>query len=208
MSNLSEYITVMKKNYGSMIFMRSVTKNDSKATRYTAWLFTVGLLESHALQEEKPLKIVTKLPKKSPLGVGKLIGGCLYIHKKYEDILSDALLSKAKGVINDFEYTIIKHNTKTNGLTFIDSPDFDTSPNPIVGASILIRNDGTIRKMSPLSDPWIYHHKWLMVKDDYEGFDVEESKKYSIKWMKLKPNKSRIGKKSYWDKNILLFLSK
>ena len=37
--------------------------------------------------------------------------------------------------------------------------------------------------MEPPSDPYIYHHKWLFVADDYDGFDVEESKARSGAWL-------------------------
>jgi len=54
------------------------------------------------------------------------------------------------------------------------------------------------------SDPYIYHHKWLFVADDYGGFDVDESKRRSLAWMSLPDiDKSRIGRKSYWEDHVL-----
>ena len=54
------------------------------------------------------------------------------------------------------------------------------------------------------SDPFIYHHKWLFVKDDYDGFDVEESKTRSRAWMALTDiDRTRIGKKSYWEGTVV-----
>ena len=58
--------------------------------------------------------------------------------------------------------------------------------------------------MKQKSSPQIYHHKWLFVTDDYPGFDVEESKNRSRKWVSL-PNidYSRIGYKKFWG--LILF---
>jgi hypothetical protein len=42
-----------------------------------------------------------------------------------------------------------------------------------------------------------------MVDDNYSGFDVSKSKSRSIAWMKFNPDRSRIGKKSSWMKNVL-----
>jgi hypothetical protein len=55
-----------------------------------------------------------------------------------------------------------------------------------------------------LDDPYIYHHKWLFVSDDYEEFDVEASKSRSERWMALTDvDRSRIGRKSYWDEQVV-----
>ena len=49
----------------------------------------------------------------------------------------------------------------------------------------------------------IYHHKWMFVSDDYNAFNIEESKAWSEKWTNVLPNdraiKSRIGYKKYWQ---------
>jgi len=106
--------------------------------------------------------------------------------------------------LDGFDYNLIAYAPKTGAFTFTQSPDFDSAPEPTVGAQVLVKPDGTTRAMKPQNDPWIYHHKWLWVQDDYNGFDVEESVQRSQQWMTL-PNidYSRIGKKSFWEKNVV-----
>lgn len=146
-----------------------------------------------------------KLPKRaSKFSVGKLIGGCLYVHELYDNVLPEKVVHHINKHSGDFEYEIIKYCPKNNAVTLIQSPDFDTAPEPTVGPGLLIKGDGTIKHIKPPSDPWIYHHKWLFVKDNYPGFDVEESKERSRRWMSLDNiDYSRIGKKSFWEKNVV-----
>jgi len=146
------------------------------------------------------------LPKRaSRYGVGKLMGYDLYFHKLYQnEIIPKSILSSAIDLANEFDYNLIKYNLKTNNITFIQSPDFDSAPEPTVGLQLLVKTDGTIKLMRPSSDPWIYHHKWLFVRDDYPGFDVNESKHRSEHWMSLPDvDYKRIGKKSFWEREVL-----
>ncbi len=147
----------------------------------------------------------TTLPKRSKqFGVGKEIGGNVYVHCQYESVLGERVQTAKNLIPADFSYTVVKLNLATQGVTFVFSPDFDAADEPIVGRYILAREDGTTMERSQLDDPYIYHHKWLMVNDDYSGFDVAESKRRSTLWLSL-PNvdKSRIGRKSYWDDQVV-----
>jgi len=135
--------------------------------------------------------------------IGKKVGHNTYVHKSAEKALP-ASLSKAKSAIGNFEYTIVKHNAKTGDFTFINSPDFDTAPEPKVGKAILVKPDGSTKEMAPKADPQIYHHKHLFVDPSYKGFDVKASQDRSKKWMALPDvDRSRIGTQSYWNKNVL-----
>ena len=109
-----------------------------------------------------------------------------------------------KHLPKDFDFTVVKLNLATKAITFISSPDFDSAEEPIVGRFILVRADGTTMDRKQLNDPYIYHHKWLMVKDDYSGFDVEGSKQRSLLWLALSDvDKSRIGRKSHWETHVV-----
>jgi len=145
------------------------------------------------------------LPSRSKnFGIGKEIGGSVYVHRAYEDVLPQGLFLPAKKHLGDFEYTVIKFNTRTNAVTFIQVPDFDTVDEPTMGDQLLVRPDGTTKLMRAPADPWIYHHKWLMVGDDYTGFSIERAKERSRKWMALDGiDHSRIGKRSYWRTHVL-----
>ena len=147
-----------------------------------------------------------KLPRRaSRYGVGKLMGYDLYFHRLYQDeIIPEDILAPALGLVKGFDYNIIKYNLKNNNVTFIQSPDFDSAPEPTVGLQLLVKPDGTTKFMKPGADPWIYHHKWLFVRDDYPGFNVSESKHRSGHWMSLPDiDYKRIGKKSFWEREVL-----
>ena len=85
--------------------------------------------------------------KRSPkYGVGKQVGNTIYLHKSVEDKLHHAVLEFDKREIHsDFIYEIIKYDVKNGNVTFISSPVWDTSYEPIVGDAILIRRDGGMR---------------------------------------------------------------
>jgi len=148
--------------------------------------------------------------KKSPkYGVGKQVGNTIYLHKSVEDKLPYEILFTAKNKIpNDFDYDIVKYDESNGNVTFISSPDWDSSDEPIVGDAILIRGDGSERLINQKKSPQIYHHKWLFVNDGYTGFNTEESKERSRKWLKV-PNIefNKIGYKNYWDTKVLPYIN-
>lgn len=139
---------------------------------------------------------------------GKKMGHDTYVHKSYEHLLPKDELDKAKSHLpHDFGYTAVKHNKKEGTFSFIHSHDFDTAHEPTVGDSIKVHPDGQIKLTKQTRDPKIWHHKWQWVADDYKGFDVEKSKQRSKDWKAVvgvnKEVSSRIGSKSYWEKNVV-----
>ena len=148
---------------------------------------------------------MASLPKRSrKFGVGKEIGGAIYVHRDYQDVLAHAVSRAKLQIPADFKYAIVKYMMATQTSSFIDSPDFDFADEPIVGDLFIVKNDGTIKKRKQLQDPYIYHHKWLFVADNYRGFDVEVSKLRSLAWLALENvDKTRIGRKSYWERQVV-----
>jgi len=146
---------------------------------------------------------------KNPRTPGKKMPFGYYVHKDYVQIIENLyeidVSRYAKSLPKDFQYTIVKFNPATCDVSFIFSPDWDTSAHEsIVGDGYLVREDGTTRLNRQHKDPWIYHHKWMFVADDYAGFDVERSKQRSKQWTSLPNiNKSKIGKLSYWKAQVL-----
>ena len=69
---------------------------------------------------------------------------------------------------------------KTNLIRFDEVSDFDTAREPHVGKYIAVFPDGNIREGQSNN---IWHHKWLWVKDDYQGFDVNKSMEWSKTWL-------------------------
>jgi hypothetical protein len=147
----------------------------------------------------------SRLPARSRrYGVGKEIGGAIYLHRTYEALLGQVLIEAKDRLPADFTYTVVKYHIDTRAISFIHSPDFDTAPEPTVGDSWTVLPDGRTRITKQASDPYVYHHKWLFVRDDYRGFSVEESKSRSIAWGALPGiDKRRVGRKSYWTAEVL-----
>jgi len=153
--------------------------------------------------------------------IGKEIGGSTYVHvnyvKNHSRIPIDQLDSATEILRQkhpDHKYNIVRYGYtgKDKGsFSFINSPDFDTSPEPISGDAIRVNTNGETKVTKQKIDPQIYHHKHEWVGDDYTGFDVNASKTRSKKYNeiidKLKetnPNiRSRMGTRSVWDKEVL-----
>lgn len=142
----------------------------------------------------------------SKYNLGKKMGNQLWFHKSYADEIIDSLdFDKALSLLpKNFNYEIIRYNEQQNEIAFIECNDFNDSNEPIVGASCRINLDNKEIKINKQpNDPLIYHHKWTFVKDDYKGFDVQESKKRSLEWkIVLGVNKeisNKIGRLSFWD---------
>ena len=156
------------------------------------------------MRSEKPVR----LPARSRgYGVGKEIGGAIYVHRRYESCLGPAVQAAKNSLPSWFEYTIVKYRTDTGSVSFVHSPDFDTNPEPTAGAVCVVHPGGSTRLIPPPADPFIYHHKWLFVKDEYPGFDVAASKRRSLAWMGLpSADRTHIGRRSYWVREVLPYL--
>lgn len=147
-----------------------------------------------------------------------------YVHKDYVDktkIPLDLYIKAVKVLKKEdpkFEYTIVKWNPKNNDFSFLYSPDWDESDEPYIKDSYKISEDGSISYTKPKSDPQIYHQKWQFVGDDYKGFDIEQSKERTKRYtaaiaeiakekgIPTKQISSRIGYKSYWEKEVVPYI--
>lgn len=146
-----------------------------------------------------------ELPTRSKrFGIGKEIGYAVYVHRDYEAVLGASVEWAKRHLPNHYEYTVVKLNQRNDSVSFIYCPDFDTAQEPSITAIVIVNADGLARRRLTLEDPFIYHHKWLFVADDYPGFDVAESKARSRLWIALGDvDRSRIGRKSYWDQFVV-----
>jgi hypothetical protein len=150
-----------------------------------------------------------KIERCKKFGVGKKISNQIWIHKNYIlDVIDNSIYKEyLKELPNNYEFNLLRVDLKINEIAFINSPDFDSSQEPLVGSSIRITKDNNNYKLSkiqnPPNDPLIYHHKWLFVKDDYKNFNIKESKKRSIEWKEKlgidRAVSSRIGRLSFWN---------
>lgn len=140
----------------------------------------------------------------------KKVNDSIYVHKSCADQhLSQVKgYNKAKRLVKDFEYTVVKYNQTTGDFSFTFSPDFDTADEPLVSDSMLVKADGTVRLIEQQADPYIYHRKELFVEQDYRGFDLSVAQARS-KLIDTIPNldKTRIGRLSFWQANVLPLLA-
>ncbi len=146
-------------------------------------------LESKKIDEDlSPLKTLkgSVIKRSSKYGVGKEIGGQIYFHKNYVDDICPNLYELAKDILEeeypDFKYNCLMYDKKKpDTLRFDEAPDFDSAREPMPGTMLSV--DTSTGKIIKRYSPQIWHHKWLWVKDDYKGFDVEESYEWSKKWL-------------------------
>jgi hypothetical protein len=145
------------------------------------------------------------LPARSKkFGVGKQIGGAVYVHRSAEAALPQDDLARAKAAAPGFAYAVVKYVLSDRTVSLIESADWDEADEPTAGRSVVVKADGRVAVVRPPSDPWIYHHKWLFVRDDYGGFDVAAAKARSAAWGALGGvDRSRIGKRSYWEAEVV-----
>ena len=130
----------------------------------------------------------------------------LYVHVSNIDELGEErvkIVEERKKMIGDFAYHVIKFDTDTLNVTFIECENFDEIHEPTVGRQYLTKKDGE-KKIMP-SKGQIYHKKYMFVSSDYAGFDIEAEKKRAEKYDELlkkhedKKIKSKIGYRKKWD---------
>lgn len=140
----------------------------------------------------------------------KRIGSTYYIHKSnIQELLSILPDDQYKSeIIRLYEfrkslvtpnYEVIKYDTKQHKLSFIDSYDWLTANEPIVGDSThwnLETGSSTFRR----GGTKVYHSKELFVSDDYTGFDIQKAKERTKLWSSLvsRDDKKKIGSLKYW----------
>ncbi|MBQ2856665.1 MAG: hypothetical protein IJE78_06015 [Bacteroidaceae bacterium] len=145
---------------------------------------------------------------RSKYGVGKDIGGSIYLHKQYADeVIPEEDLNYAEEILADtypnFEYNCIRWDYKTNKISFQEAPDFDTAREPVVGDYVTVDlQTGNVR--TGHSD-YIWHHKWLWCRNDYTGFDVEDSWNWSKKWLSVLTEPSDGNGINRWNAQLRRF---
>lgn len=137
-------------------------------------------------------------------GVGKEIGGAVYLHRDYETLLGQVVDEARACLPDDFSYTVVKYQSQSRQVDFIAVPDFDQAPEPLVGDRWIVLPGGRTQFRPMPVDPFLFHHKWLFVADDYPGFSVTDSQARSRGWMTLEGiDIHRIGRRSYWKDVVL-----
>lgn len=152
-----------------------------------------------------PLERVIEMPTRSRrFGVGKEIGYAVYVHRNYEERLGATVEWAKRHLPENYEYTVVKLNQRNDSVSFILCPNFDLDHEPAIAAILVVNADGATQRRTTPADPYIYHHKWLFVDDDYPGFQVHESKARSLHWISLGDvDRSRIGRASFWNEHVV-----
>lgn len=97
-----------------------------------------------------------------------------------------------------YPYDVIKYDG--NNVTFIQSSDFLTSPEPLVEICYRYKENEWNKPPKVRKDfKRVYHHKWMFVSDDFDGFDIKRAKERSKKINAIvNIDKKRIGNLDYW----------
>lgn len=136
--------------------------------------------------------------------VGRLRGNCFFVHRQYEGVLPGAALSAAKALLpRQWSYAVIKHDENINAFTFFAVPAFDTDAAPRLGDSCTVKRDGSITRRNGSQRGLLCHDKWLLVRDDYQGFDVTAAKQHSLRWRAVPGvNRALIHYGDYWAAQV------
>lgn len=157
-----------------------------------------------------PLKTLKgSIIKRSKYGVGKSIGGSIYIHRSYHsDVVPDKDYNQAVEILedagyNENDFNCIRWDPKDSCISFQEAPDFDTAREPVVGDYVTVNySTGQIRKGH--SD-YIWHHKFLWVRNSYDGFDVSESWNWSRTWLNVLTEPADGNGISRWQAQLTRF---
>jgi hypothetical protein len=135
--------------------------------------------------------------------MGKHIDQKYHVHKDYftEKYFPKDIVAKFKRDRKKvpFEFNAVQWNPKTGRLRFDEAPDFDTADEPTVGRMW----DSESNEIT--SSDFIWHHKWMWVGDNYQGFGdaigLSESKSRSKQWHHMLPKgqRSKTGTKDLWE---------
>lgn len=143
----------------------------------------------------------TTYQRSSKYGVGKEIGGKIYLHKQYacKVVSVDILCAAIQLLPTDFIYNCLMVDRKRPYvIRFDEAPDFDTAREPHPGDMIEVNLD--TKEIRHTHSDFIWHHKWMWVEDDYRGFDVQESYEWSRRWTQHITHPS--GSRRVWETQI------
>jgi hypothetical protein len=143
--------------------------------------------------------------------IGKKVGSAIYVHRYYAyDIVPKKIMEEAEliGMSNYFNWDVVKWDKRKGTVTFVYCPGFDRESEPEIEGVITVNVKNRTRRIRKYdNNPLVYHHKWLMVADDYHGFSVYKAKMRSIATeetiYKHRIDKKRIGSKKYWEEVVV-----
>jgi hypothetical protein len=139
----------------------------------------------------------------SEYGVGKRMGERIYFHKDYIYlVLPKEAVDRINRLAAEFDYNVVCYHEGSGQVNLVEARDFDVADEPTLGKVLTIKPDSTtlVRQYNN----HLYHHKWLFVMDDYDGFDMLGSMQRSVDWMALDGvDTAKVGHRRYWSENVL-----
>ena len=144
----------------------------------------------------------------SKFGVGKRVGSKIYFHKSvWDKIVPKDVWDKAMEMANitkidhrPFKFNTVCYDLKEPYTVRFDTcPGFDTEREPVVEFSFKFNTldcttDVTVNNQ-------IFHHRWLWVEQDYQGFDIRESYEWSKHWLSKLPEVAS-GYPHKWEEQL------
>ena len=137
--------------------------------------------------------------------VGKHIYGRIYVHTQYaHEVIPETILRDARARLAEFaaatlwpdawRNNTVVYDTRQKSVRFDAALNFDTAREPHAGRYFTVSATGGV---TPGYTDSIWHHKWLWVKDDYQGFSVTRAYNWSRKWLAALPSTAS-GIQEYW----------
>lgn len=135
----------------------------------------------------------------------KHVATAYYVHKSnvnelIKKVVPKELIAQFYVLLHSisYPYDVIKYDG--NNVTFIQSSNFLTAPEPLVEICYRYKENEWNKPPKIRKDfKRVYHHKWMFVADDFDGFDVEYAKERSRKINAIQNiDKKRIGNLDYW----------
>lgn len=142
----------------------------------------------------------------SKYGIGKQMGSKIYIvNGAHYGIIPEKVWRRAinilirNGISPNVFNTLCYDFKKPYIVRFDECEGFCTEREPLVGVMVFVNTEtGEIWNKY---NSQIFHHKWLWVPINYEGFDVKESYEWSKLWLSKLPETAS-GYPHKWEEQL------
>ena len=112
------------------------------------------------------------------------VGIVVYLHKNYalELVPKEIYVKATRQLPKGFIFNTIVWSPTPQAIRFDKASNFNTEREPWPEIGYWVGVNGSIKQqVAGMNQIW--HHKWLWVKDDYTGFNVQKSYDWSKEWL-------------------------
>lgn len=137
--------------------------------------------------------------------IGKHLPNNLYVHISALIFLDKCLQEyekKARELINDYTFDLVKFNLDEPKISYLSYPDFEQNPHPALRQSIvvnLVENTYKIIDYSNSTNPPILHRKETFINNNYPLFDKFKYLTFVEEKLGLLDNVRYIGTQKEWQ---------